>query len=119
MKKRFFFIIFLLIILLSYITNISQIPEKIVLMQGEKIKLKTLFGIELKTKQKDIIETWQQGNIENQELQVTLLGNLKVKEVSVTTLPKVKVIPLGKLIRTKTIHKWRISYRNGRNHKHK
>lgn len=98
MKKRYFFIIFLLIIILSYISNISQIPERIILLEGERLELKTLYGIELKSKNKDIIQTWQQGNIENQELQVSLLGHITVKEVSVTKLPSVKVIPVGNLI---------------------
>lgn len=98
MKKRYFFIIFILIIILSYVTNISQIPERIILLEGEKLELKTLYGIEISPKNKDVIQTWQQGNVENQELQVSLLGNIQVKEVSVTKLPAVKVIPVGKLI---------------------
>lgn len=119
MKKRFFFIILLLSIILLYVTNITQIPEKLVLLEGEKIQVKTLLGVNLKTKQKDIIETWQQGNIENQELKVTLLGKIEVKNISVTTLPSVKVIPLGQLIRTKTIYKWSFSNRYDRNNKYK
>lgn len=98
MKKRFFFIIVFLIFILLYVTNISQLPDRIVLLDGEEVNIKTLFGIELKSNQKDIIETWQQGNIENQRFQVSLLGKLNVKEISVTTLPAVKVVPLGKLI---------------------
>ncbi len=119
MKKRFFFIIVFLILILMYVTNISQIPDRIVLLEGEEVNIKTLFGIELKSNPKDIIETWQQGNIENQKFQVSLLGNLNVKEISVTTLPAVKVVPLGKLIRTKIIYKWCISDRNGRDNKYK
>lgn len=119
MKKRFFFIIVFLIFTLLYITNISQIPNRIVLLEGEEINVKTLFGIELKSNRKDIIETWQQGNIENQKFQVSLLGKLNVKEISVTTLPAVKVVPMGKLIRIKTIYKWCVSDRNGRNNKYK
>jgi stage IV sporulation protein B len=98
MKKRYFFIIFLLIIILSYITNISQIPERIILLEGEKLNFKKLYGINITTKENDVLEAWGQEKVENHKLNVTLLGNIKVKEVSVTTLPAVKVVPVGKLI---------------------
>ncbi len=96
MKKKYFFIIFLLIIILSYVTNISQIPERIILLEGEKLEFKKLYGIEIKPK--DILQTWQSGNAENEEWQVSILGKVNVKEVSVTTLPSVKVVPVGNLI---------------------
>lgn len=111
MKKRFFFIIVFLILILLYVTNITQIPERIIILQGENIQVKTLLGVSLKPKQKDIIQTWQQGNIENQKFQISLLGKINVKEVSVTSLQAVKVIPMGKLIRPKVIYKWSISDR--------
>lgn len=98
MKKRYFFIIFLLIIILSYVTNISQIPERIILLEGEKLNFKKLYGISITTKENDVLETWGQEKVENHKLNVTLLGSLNVKEVSVTTLPAVKVVPVGKLI---------------------
>ena len=98
MKKRYFFIIFLLIIILSYITNISQIHERIILLEGEKLNFKKLYGINITTKENDVLEAWGQEKVENHKLNVTLLGNIKVKEVSVTTLPAVKVVPVGKLI---------------------
>lgn len=98
MKKKYFFIIFLLIIILSYVTNISQIPDRIILLEGEQLSFKKLYGIDINLKQKDVLETWQQGSVENKKLNVTLLGKLNVKEVTVTTLPAVKVVPVGKLI---------------------
>ena len=42
MKKKYFFIILVLTIILLYISNISQIPKKIILLQGEEIKIKKL-----------------------------------------------------------------------------
>lgn len=98
MKKRYFFIILFLFIILAYITNITQIPNSIILLNGETAQIKTLFGVNLKTQPKDVIETWQGQNVENQKVQVNLFGTINVKEVSVTTLPQVKVIPVGKLI---------------------
>ena len=98
MKKRYFFIILFLFIVLAYVTNITQIPDNIVLLKGEKLDIRKLYGIELKEKPKDVVETWQGEDVENQKVEINLLGKIKVKEVSVTTLPQVKVIPLGKLI---------------------
>ena len=42
--KKFFLIIILLIILV-YVTNITAIPEKIVLFEGENLNLGIVFGI--------------------------------------------------------------------------
>lgn len=99
MKKRYFFIIlFFLIILLLYVTNISQIPDKIVLLNGEQINSKKLYGIEFKEKQSKIIETWQSGNVENKKMNVSLFGRIDVKEVSVISVPKMTVVPVGNLI---------------------
>ena len=98
MKKRYFFIILFLFIVLAYVTNITQIPTNLILLNDEKINIKTLFGVELKTQEEETIEAWQGQDIENQKIQVNLFGKIKVKEVSVTTLPQVKVVPIGKLI---------------------
>ncbi len=98
MKKRFIFLILFLIILLSYVTNITQIPSNIILLSGEKINIKKLYGIEFTTQKNNIVETWQGENTENQKINVSLFGKIKVKEVSVTTIPETKVIPIGSLI---------------------
>lgn len=97
MKKKYFFIILALTIILLYISNISQIPKKIVLLQGEEIKIKKLYGIQL-SYTSDSKEVWKNQITENKKVDVKLLGNIKVKEVSVTVYPKVKVIPTGNLI---------------------
>lgn len=97
MKKKYFFIILVLTIILLYISNISQIPKKIILLQGEEIKIKKLYGIDL-SYTSDSKEVWKNQITENKKVDVKLLGNIKVKEVSVTVYPKVKVIPTGNLI---------------------
>lgn len=97
-KKIFFIILFFLMIILLYITNISQIPDRVVLINGESITVKKLYGIELNEKQREVIETWQEGSIENKKVGVSLFGKIEVKEVSVTTIPQMKVIPVGNLI---------------------
>ncbi len=97
MKKKFIFLILFLIIVLCYVTNISQIPSNVILLPGENLNIKKLYGIELIKNKNDIIETWQEDS-ESQKIDVRLLGKIKVKEISVTTIPKTKVIPIGNLI---------------------
>ena len=97
MRKKYFFIILVLTIMLLYISNISQIPKKIVLLEGEEIKIKKLYGLNL-SYTSDSKEVWKNQVTENKKVDVKLLGNIKVKEVSVTVYPKVKVIPTGNLI---------------------
>jgi len=97
MRKKYFFIILVLTIMLLYISNISQIPKRIVLLEGEEIKIKKLYGLNL-SYTSDSKEVWKNQVTENKKVDVKLLGNIKVKEVSVTVYPKVKVIPTGNLI---------------------
>lgn len=54
MKKylKVFFILFILIIFYLYIANLTLMPKSITLLQGEKLELAKLWGINLK--QKDI-----------------------------------------------------------------
>lgn len=98
MKKRYFFIIFILLLILIYCSNITQIPSKIFLLNGESIQLKNVYGVQIRNQNKEIQETWQNHNLESTKMDVVLFGNIKVKEIAVTTYPKIKVIPMGNLI---------------------
>jgi len=98
MKRRYFLIIFFLFIIFVYATNISKIPSSIFILNGENIKIKKVYGVELVESKKDIQETWQNKNVQNKKMDVTLFGVIKLKEVSVTTYPKIYVIPTGNLI---------------------
>ncbi|MGN1329898.1 MAG: SpoIVB peptidase [Clostridia bacterium] len=98
MKKKYFFIILLLTISLLYSCNISQIPDKIILLEGEKINIKKLYGISFETKENESKEVWKNQITENQKINVNLFESIKVKEVSVTVYPKITVIPTGNLI---------------------
>ncbi len=98
MKKRFFFIILFLLILLAYVTNLSQIPQNIILLNGEKLELKTLLGIQLTSQSQETQETWQGQDIKTKKVSVNLFNKFKIKEISVIMLPEVKVIPCGNLI---------------------
>lgn len=98
MKRKYFFIILTLFIVFIYVTNITQLPSKVFLLNGEKLNVKTVFGIEIKETKKEIQETWQNQNLQTTQMDVTILGGIKVKEISVTTYPSIKVVPTGNLI---------------------
>ena len=102
--KKFFLIIFLIIVLI-YVTNITNIPKRIVLFEGEKLNLKTVFGI-FKTKEKIIptsLDTEDSNVINEESIVLSLFNIFNVKTIDVTTIENTKVIPLRKYRRTKAI----------------
>ena len=102
--KKFFLriclIIFLLIIL-AYVTNITSIPESIILFKGENLQLSTIFGIYLnedsnKQKAMQTSSTLSNSNIvEKNTITISLFNLIDVKKVEVNTIPKTTVVPLG------------------------
>lgn len=101
------FIISFLILLLIYVTNISAIPSNIVLIQGEKIDIGTVFGVELnKEENLDNELTVQtssvlQANSEKTgkiDYKLSLFGKIPLKDVSVNVIPKTSVIPVGNTV---------------------
>lgn len=97
--NKILLIIFLLIILV-YVTNITGIPKKIILFEGESLELGTIFGI---TQAKEQVITTSSNdentNIVNQEtITLSLFNLLDVKNVNVTTIENTKVVPLGNTI---------------------
>lgn len=105
-KKHSVFFCFLIIalsILFIYICNIDSIPDNIILLQGEKLGLKTNLGLSLNWKEEKSIEA--SSNIENSlskktgKIDLNLqLGKLKLKEVTVNIIPNKVVIPGGEAI---------------------
>ena len=97
--KQIFLIIILLIILV-YVTNITSIPEKIILFEGENLNLGTIFGI-FETKEPIITtaSTTENSNIVKEEKITLILFNLlNIKDINITTIEKTRVIPLGNTI---------------------
>lgn len=114
-KIRIFFILFILLILYIYIANITLFPKSIVLMQGENLNLKALWGINISEKESsnpNIGEYRKEGLIEASSiadnatieevgkvsLNLNLFNSIPIKEVSVNVIPKTTVIPLGDAI---------------------
>ena len=93
-------LVFFLFVIYAYILAIINIPEKIVVFEGENISMKTLFGLNIKSKE-ETIETLSNSNITRDSgkktLEVSLFDNFKIKDVNVDVLPKTKVIPVGKI----------------------
>lgn len=101
MKKIFLkiiLIIFLLLILI-YVTNITSIPNSIVLFKGENLNLGLILGVSLKENKEDLkaIETSANVNnkVEKNKVTISLFNILDVKEVEVNTINKTSVVPLG------------------------
>ncbi len=103
----------ILLMVYIYIANITLFPTSIVLMQGEKINLATLWGVHMKEIENSNpnIGSYQSGRIQEASVvteqgdnltqvgKVTASLNLfdmfSVKNVSVSVIPKTTVIPLG------------------------
>lgn len=102
MKKNFFkicLIVFLLLILV-YVTNITAIPDSIVLFKGEELNLGVILGLSLKENNDyTAIETSvainNESKVEKKKVTLSLFNLIDVKEVEVNTIPKASVIPLG------------------------
>lgn len=101
--KKTFFLVIVLSIIFVYITNISLIPEKIILFQNEKFELNLLNGLELvDTNEKNKIKTDIIGNI---KLKLKALGFIPVKDISVSVVPEQLVIPVGETLGVKLYSK--------------
>lgn len=108
---RLILIIFL-IILLAYVTNITSIPDSIILFKGEELELGAIFGIYIEQENKTV-ETASNINgnniLEKKKVSLKLFNLIDVKDVEVNTIPKTKVIPLGNSARIKALYKWSFS----------
>lgn len=114
-KIKIFLILFILLILYIYVANITLFPKKILLMQGEKLNISTLWGIKISEKENSNpnIGEYKEGRfIEASSLEessklrevgkisfnLNLFNSIPIKEVSVNVIPKTTVIPLGNAI---------------------
>lgn len=102
-KKNFLRIclIFFLLLILVYVTNITAIPDSIVLFKGEELNLGVILGVSLKENNDEVeaIETSvainNESKVEKKNVKVSLFNLINIKDVEVNTIPKATVIPLG------------------------
>lgn len=107
MKKiKIYLLLIICIIALIYASNITAIPDSLILFQGETLQLNTVLGIQIKernSQNEEIVEASSSLNEKNiisektgeVELELSLLGSIPLKEVSVNVIPKTTVIPVG------------------------
>lgn len=102
-KVKKILLILILFILLLYVTNISSIPNSVILMQGENLNLKTVLGLSICGNNGESIEAVNSGNekLTNKagklDLSVNLAG-ISIKDFTVNVIPNTVVIPSGEAI---------------------
>ena len=112
------FVILFLLVALIYVSNITNLPSDIILFEGEKLSLKTIFGVDIETEftsnpnierienNETITVAANVDNIENLDctgninLSVKFLG-AKVKEINVNVIENTEVVPVGGVIGVK------------------
>lgn len=113
-KVKIGILLFILIIIYIYVANITLLPKSIILMQGEKLNLATLWGIEITEKENSnpnlgsyqpeklikasANETSEETKVGKIDLDLNLFSSIPIKKVSVNIIPKIKVVPLGNAI---------------------
>lgn len=99
--KRAIFILILLIIL-AYTTNITAIPNNIIIFQGEELNLGTTFGLYLKEKENKTVQTSStvanQNIVSKKIITISLFNLFDIKDLEINTIPETTVIPLGNLV---------------------
>ena len=97
------FILLILIIALIYVSNITNLPENIILFEGEKLNLKTILGVDIHTAFSsnpniERIENNETITVSANAVDTDYTGNLNLE---VSLLGFTEVVPLGNLIGVK------------------
>lgn len=112
MKKiKVTFLISILLILLIYVSNITSLPDNLILFQGEKINLKTAFGLSFSTNHEEdkltgkyeVLQT--STGIQTSEdytgkvsINLNLFGKIPVKTIDVNIIENTEVVALGDIV---------------------
>lgn len=105
MKKilKVLLLVFFLSVIYVYTLVIENIPNELVVFEGETISMRTLLGITIKNGNQETIEvSSNNGNTVSDEvgkstLEVSLFNSISLKSVDVSVLPKTTVIPVGNI----------------------
>lgn len=96
-------LVFFLMIIYAYMISIENIPDNLVIFEGENIAMKTLLGINVKLNA-ETMETVSSTNSNSispksgkATLEVSLFDSISLKDVNVDILPKTTVIPVGSI----------------------
>ena len=96
-------LILMLFVILVYVSNITSIPNNLILLQGENLNLKTLLGLSVSNANGQTVEavnsedTKVSNNIGKIDLSLNLAG-FAVKDLTVNVIPNTVVIPSGEAI---------------------
>lgn len=119
LKKNYMYIILILILLiiLAYATNITSIPESLILFENEELNLKSIFGVKIEetvsvgadvseqeaserqylASKNEKTEKLLKTNLQEKQYNLSLFG-INLKTIQANIVPKTKVIPLGNLV---------------------
>ena len=95
-------LLFFLLIIYSYTLVITNLPDELVVFEGETIFMKTLLGLNIKLND-ETIETSSNSSQSltkqagKSTLEVSLFDSINIKNVNVDVLPKTTVIPVGNI----------------------
>ena len=108
---KFIFLISILLVLLIYVSNITSLPDNLILFQGEKINLKTVLGLSFsvdKSQDKlkanyEVLQTstaiqTKEDYIGKAKVNLNLFGKIPVKTIDVNIIENTKVVVLGDLV---------------------
>lgn len=94
---KLFILIFLLLVVLAYVTNITSIPDSVILFQNEEFTVDTIAGI--KIHEQDTIQASSglgDSYSNEKKYNLSVLG-INVKTITTNILPNIKVVPVGYL----------------------
>ncbi len=92
-------LVFFLLMIYVYVIVVSNIPNKLVIFEGEDISINLPIGIKIDNKNALEVSSNSKNKLSdkgtNVKLNVSLLNNIALKNVNVDILPRTKVIPVG------------------------
>lgn len=102
-NKKIIPIIFFLLVILMYVTNITAIPNSVILFKNEELNLGNIVGVTANIKNNEAYYNAVQtvsttNNIETSKeytVELSLFNTIPLKTVSVNVIPKATVIPVG------------------------
>lgn len=100
-KKNYmyFILILFLLIILSYVTNITSIPDSVILFQNQQLNIKTIAGVELEETVPvgaSLKNDTSYSRASTEKYNLSFLG-FNIKTITANVLPNTKVVPLGEL----------------------
>lgn len=95
-----FLILLILLVSLAYVTNITTIPNNLILFSDESLNLKQIFGVKLKETIEvgaNLSDISKVNDVTDKKYNLSLFG-INIKTVTASIIPETKVKPLGNVI---------------------